>query len=370
MPAASISLVDQGQISHDAGRGAYMPSITEADDDQWVAVQHAGSQLGSADNHIELLRSIDSGRTWTQQGSIHGSDHDPRFAFRGPDLSRLPDGRWLITATRFENGDGPLFNPDSEGLQRPELVLFWSEDRGVTWSPPQIVPVDLPRDRYTWNKAGALVTFSPDRWMLPLETWKPEGYAGPPDQKAAAVFSSDQGRTWGELAVIADDSEGKRLWWDQMNALLPDGRLYVMFWTHLYGTKQDLANHWTVSTDQGRTWSDPQPTNLPGQVCSPIALADGRVAAIYNHRQDPQGVRIAISEDLSHFDRAAELVVFDAGAEATFGVTDHENFLAEHLLIAFGKPQGIRLANDDLLTCFWCTVQGVTHTRWVRLRVE
>ena len=55
--------------------------------------------------------------------------------------------------------------------------------------------------------------------MYPLETWKPEGYEGPPDQKAAAVFSADQGQTWGEFTVIADDLTGALLWWDQMCAL-------------------------------------------------------------------------------------------------------------------------------------------------------
>jgi len=100
-----------------------------------------------------------------------------------------------------------------------------------------------------------------------------------------------------------------------------------------------------------------------------MALPDGRVAAVYNHRGDPQGVRVAVSEDLSAFDRDGELTVFDAGAEATFGETDHENFLAEHLLIAFGKPQGFLDADGTLLTFFWCTSQGVTHTRWVRVAV-
>ena len=39
-----------------------------------------------------------------------------------------------------------------------------------------------------------------------------------------------------------------------------------------------------------------------------------------------------------------ELVVFDAGAEASLGTPDSENFLAEHLLIGFGKPGGVFVA--------------------------
>ena len=347
-----------------------MPSITEFGDGSLIACQHVGRELGAPDNHIEVLRSSDGGRTWRNQGSIHdGAPPHDGWSYRGPDIQEVPDGRLVMTATRFKAGESKLFDPDSEALVRPEMILFWSEDAGRSWSVPQVVPVDLPPDRYTWNKAGDLSQLAPDRWMYPLETWKPVGYQGPPDQKAAAVFSCDQGETWGEFTVVADDRTGRCLWWDQMNARLPDGRIYTMLWTHLYGTSEDLVNHWVVSSDEGRSWSKPQPTNLRGQVCTPIPLPDGRVAAIYNYRHEPQGVRVAVTEDLSHFDVENEVVVFDAGAEATFGETDHDNFLAEHLLIGFGKPKGIVLREGAILTFFWCTSGGVTHTRWVRLTI-
>ena len=364
--AKDLEVVAQGNLSHQADRGAYMPVITELRNGELIACQHVGQQLASSDNYIEVLCN-DGGTNWALQASI--GEGAEGWTYRGPDISELPDGQLLLTATRFETGNEKLFDPDSEGLQRPELILSWSDDCGSSWSPVQVVSVDLPPDKYTWNKAGSLVQFSPTRWMFPFETWKPDGYTPQPDQKAAAVFSNDQGQSWGELTIIADDTSGERLWWDQLNARLPDGRLYVMLWTHLYGTKDDLNNHWVVSSDDGRTWSEPQPTNLRGQVCCPIPLSDGRIAAIYNHRQEPQGIHVAVAEDFSTFDLEHEIVVFDAGAEATLGETDHENFLAEHMLIAFGKPFGTQLLNGDILTSFWCTVDGITHTRWVRLRV-
>ena len=363
--SSAFTIVDQGTLSWQPDRGAYMPVITELLDGGLIACQHVGQQLGSADNYIEVLKTGD-GRTWTVVATI-GNQEDG-WSYRGPGITQSPDGRLVLTATRFQAATDMLFNPDSEGLQRAELVLLQSTNLGASWSAPRVVPVDLPPEKYTWNKAGGLVQFSPTRWMFPFETWKPEGYDGPPDQKAAAVFSEDEGASWGELTVIADDRSGRLLWWDQLNARLADGRLYVMLWNHVYGTKEDRSVHWVVSDDQGKTWSDPQPTNLSGQVCCPIAMADGRVAAIYNHRLEPQGIRLAVSEDLAQFDHRSEVVVFDAGSEATLGETEHENFLAEHMLIAFGKPHGTQLRSGDLMTSFWCTVEGVTHTRWVRLR--
>ena len=277
-PGFMIEVVDGGILSWRREPGAYMPTITPLSDGSMIACQHVGAELGSADNHIEVLRSTDGGANWVNEGSIHdGRPPEDGWSYRAPHVSEVPGNRLVMTATRFEMRSGKLFDPNSEVLQRPEMLLFRSDDAGRTWSAPEVVPVDLPPEKYTCNGAGVLLQLAPDRWMYPLETWKPEGCEGPPDQKAAVVFSADMGRTWGEFTVVADDPLGAILWWDQMNAVLPDGRIYTMLWTHRYGTSEDLPNHWTVSEDGGRTWSAPRPTNLLGQVCSPIALADGRV---------------------------------------------------------------------------------------------
>ncbi len=366
-----MEIIDQGILSRVPGRGAYHPWITPLSDGTFIASQSVGPDLASSDKLIEVLRS-DDGRNWVSQGSPHPGGGPPAdgYGYGGPQVSEVPDGRLVMTAGRARLSDEPMFDPETEALNAPENLLLWSRDRGRTWSEPQAVPVDLPPEKYTVNGAGSLEQLAPDRWMYPLETWKPEGYDGPPDQKAVAVFSADRGRTWGDLTVVADDPSGRLLWWDQMCAVLPDGRIYTMFWTHRYGTSEDAVNHWSVSADQGRTWTAPAPTNLRGQVCSPIPLPDGRVAAIYNYRHEPQGIHVALTRDLTRYDVEHEIVVFDAGDEATLGEPEHENFLAEHMKIAFGKPSGTVLPDGTVLAWFWCTSEGVTHTRWVRLRIE
>lgn len=99
-----------------------------------------------------------------------------------------------MAANRFEAKGDRLFDPNSEVLQRLQMLLFWSDDQGHTCWPAQVVPVNLPPEKYTWNGTGVLQQLAIYRWMYPLETWKPEGHPGPPDQKAAAVFSADGGR--------------------------------------------------------------------------------------------------------------------------------------------------------------------------------
>ena len=362
-----FEIIDQGILSRQPGRGAFMPVITSLSDGALIAAQHVGSSLGAPDCRIEVLRTSDGGRSWTNEGDILCGVPDDGWAYRGPEISVVADGRLLMTATRFEYSEGKLFDPESEALQRPELLALWSPDQGRTWSDPQVVPVPLPPEKYTCNGAGRFLQMAPDRWLYFLETWKPVGYAGPPDQKAALLVSHDEGKTWGEFTVVADDPTGALLYWDQLGCVLPDGRIYNMFWMHKYGTSEDLPNHWSVSADQGRSWSPPKPTNLRGQVCAPIALPDGRVAAVYNYRHEPQGICVAISEDLEHFDVEHQVIIFDAGTEASMGEPESDNFLAEHMQIAFGKPAGHLCEDGTILISFWCTAEGVTHTRWVRL---
>ena len=363
-----MQIVDSGIISRRPELGAYMPSIAPLADGTWVAVQHVGQSLGSADNHIESLVSRDQGATWGNRGSIHGGEGpDDRFTYRAPKIVTVPDGRLLISADRYQLHQGELFDLESETLARSEMLLIWSEDGGQSWSEPQVIPVDLPPEKYSWNGTGPVLQVRPDRWIYTLETWKPEGYSGPPDQKSAALISTDAGQTWGELTVTANDPQHKLMYYDQLGAVLPDGRICILLWTHVDGTSEDLNNHWVVSSDDGRSWSAPKPTNLRGQVCAPIALSDGRVAAVYNFRHQPQGVRLALSEDLEQFDLEHELVLFDAGAEASMGPPATDSFHAEHMQIAFGKPGGLQLPDGDLLTYFWCTSEGITHTRWVRI---
>ena len=99
--------------------------------------------------------------------------------------------------------------------------------------------------------------------------------------------------------------------------------------------------------------------------CEGVACAVGSPGASLNESRDLQFAQLQATREAD----ACAKGLFDAGAEATFGDPEHDNFLAEHMLIAFGKPGGRRLDDGTLLTWFWCTSGGVTHTRWVRLEL-
>ena len=90
---------------------------------------------------------------------------------------------------------------------------------------------------------------------------------------------------------------------------------------------------------------------------------------MYNHRRDPQGVHVALSEDLEHFDVDNTVVAFDAGREAILG-NPGPTSLAINMAQGFGRPRGTLLADGSLLVYLWGTVDGFSHTRWVRISLE
>lgn len=365
-----LQILADNVISHDPGRGAYFPSITPLSDGTLIGCQHVGSSLCSPDNTMEVLRSMDGGRTWSNEGGIHGGNLDDGWSYRLPLISETPSGELIMMAGRFLLDNDEMYNPATEGVKPIEMLLYRSDDKGASWSDLEVVPAPLPKDRYVCCPTGQLIQLSPTRWMYPFECWKPDGYEGPVDQKAGAAFSADQGKTWDEFSIMADDQVGSKTFGDPMNVRLPDGRLYTMAWTRTWGTDNDddLNVHFVISEDEGRTWSEPEPTNIQGQLCGPIPLPDGRVAAVYNYRKKPEGVRVAVSTDLKNFDLENEVTVFDAHGE-TYTADAVDEFIDKHQKVAFGRPWGVALSDTEILTWFWCTRAGVTHTRCVRVAV-
>ena len=84
------------------------------------------------------------------------------------------------------------------------------------------------------------------------------------------MFSTDQGQTWGELTVVADDRTGKLLWWDQMCSVLPDGRIYTLTWAHRYGTSEDLTTHWVSPLTRDALGPSPSPRTCEPKCARPF----------------------------------------------------------------------------------------------------
>jgi hypothetical protein len=169
------------------------------------------------------------------------------------------------------------------------------------------------------------------------------------------------------------------IYFDPRPTRLADGRWICLFWTHDKQTDQAL-NTTAAWSEDGHTWTRPQPTALWGFPTLPLTLLDGRRFAVYNYRRIPQGIRCAVSADGGKtWDMDGEYVLWDQQARRVTGALasagrEREwegSCMAEMLNWDFGVPDPTLLDDGSVLVTFYATqMDHVTHQRYVRLRVD
>lgn len=236
-----------------------------------ACVWFGGTQEGIADISIYFSRLIPGASSWSFP--IKLSD-DPTRSEQNPILFPAPDGKlWLI------------WTAQKAGNQDTAIVRYRiSEDNGLNWGEIGIL----------FDKAGTfvrqpLVVLDNGEWLIPVfycRTEPGEKWVGNNDV-SAVMISADQGKTWQEHLV--PESVGCV----HMNVeKLPNGSLLALFrsrWAdNIYSSR---------SYDNGRTWSAPQPTELPNNNSSIqlTRLANGHLALVFNDISSAQATERRLS---------------------------------------------------------------------------
>jgi hypothetical protein len=129
-----------------------------------------------------------------------------------------------------------------------------------------------------------------------------------------------------------------------------------------------------------RRWSQPRELPFWGFLSVPLALSDGRLVAVYNHRRNPQQIRCVISvDDGETWKTDEEIVLWDQAARRATGERPSASSqrewegsaLAEMFKIFdFGIPHVIELEDKTIFVSFYATqLDHVMHQRYVRLKV-
>jgi predicted neuraminidase len=284
--------------------------------------------------------TTDAYSTITPDGTVKRADGAdfaylpaPTVQSHAANLLTLPDGRLGCV----------WFGGTQEGV--PDISIWFStlEPGSSQWSEPEQLSDDSAR-----SEQNPILFTAPDETLWLLYTAQKAG-----NQDTAEVrrrISTDSGRTWGPVETLFAANETGGVFVRQLPVVLPSGRLIVPIFRCIttpgekwVGNSDDSAvmisddagATWTEtvlpgslgcvhmniqpvadgsllalfrsrwadsiyesrSTDDGATWSEPVPTELPNNNSSIqfVALADGRLALVYNHSRAEENTERRLS---------------------------------------------------------------------------
>lgn len=290
------------------------------------------------------IRSQDNGRTWSEP------------------VDNVPRGACL-----YSFDDGELFELDEVGVQDPN-DLETSVHYGA-WSYPgrmhdevrqELVRVHCPSAKPT-PLSGVISGYPMCRWWplwnglwgredmtadeihisgpaftgsLPLKNGGilAVAYGGDRNSEAGKTSvwtfeSSDRGRTWQETGVAANGSDMDGEPNETALVRLKDGRLYAMMRVDAWPKSKCFHHIW--SSDEGRTWTTPEPMRLIDEDHCPgiawprtVVLDDGTLVMVYGRQVrnlifDPTGTG-------AQWQGRLDLTAFEKETQALLGVPEEQ----------------------------------------------
>ncbi len=252
------------------GRGCYEATLLALDE------QRVALFFNNERQELCTKMSTDRGRSWGEPTILRTADGEPLHGYRTHPL-RLKSGKLGLAHTAVpharEGRDGPL-------------MFHVSEDEGETWSDG--VWID---PRFAVARNGTSRVLSSGRIVVPVFMWISPLPGGEAESQGRSLcyswvyYSDDEGESWqaseSELVVMTSpyNAHGVYDFEEPCIEELNDGRLLMHGRTRL-GRIYD-----SHSSDEGKTWTTPQPTELASAYTPPHLSripTTGDLLAIWN----------------------------------------------------------------------------------------
>ncbi len=343
---------------------AMHPSLIDLGDGELICSYNLGEAVESIDTRNYLSRSKDNGNTWIFEKELIAGLYCGKTISSTVRISKVSD--WIIgfgAVFYRENPEEGLLNHETLGFVPMNLCTIVSKDGGHRWSKPEIIKT--PLDGPAFEICHSVVELPDGKWIVPTSTCP--GWNGelPNGHKGIILTSPDKGRTWDYSVTFDGDKAGGIIPWEQSAIVLDNGNILIVTWFYNPSTGKNLPNHFTISKDDGKTFSTPRTFGIDGQTCKMLKLEDGRILLAYR-RNDKPGLWVSLSEfDGEKWKHLSECPIcgFSSGMSGKGRSADELSGLA------FGYPQMIQLSDGSIFMAFWCLDGWSSKIRWVKLSV-
>ena len=300
-----------------------------------------------------VMRSTDSGRTWSLPQEIYNSEQDDRDA----SLRTMPDG--TIVLTSFSTTDWVPYVRSGISVEGTPIPARWlsqwqalcdrmnlteerpqrnwlmrSEDGGRSWGPPRATPTGQHSGPGVLADGRLIyVGYGPVEKGRPNSVWE----------------STDKGDTWEKVGEIHRSADMPVLGENHL-VETRSGDLVVMFRSDAEWDEQFLYQ--CRSHDAGRTWTDAERLPVWGYPPHLTVLRSGAVLCVYGHRREPLSIRAMLS--------------YDGGK-----TWDHENFITLYKLPVehdFGYPVSVEASPGVIVTVYYLNRKYIrSNNKYVHL---
>jgi sialidase-1 len=157
-----------------------------------------------------------------------------------------PSGRIWLPLTRNHGSNTVIQNKRSTGIGEREVLLYYSDDEGQTWSELQNITKEVKPADWTWYAVGpgCGIQFRTGRLVIPCN----HRVAGKPDKNSIAhvIYSDDHGNSWKAGGSTSEKTNESQV------VELASGDLLMNMRSHDDRNRRVTA----LSKDGGETWSE------------------------------------------------------------------------------------------------------------------
>ena len=365
MKIISSSVIYDNPLPQLRSRHSCFPFLCQLEDGTLVATHTIGEAFESVDTTSYISFSLDGGKTWSAPTAMFDKSQFSSPISDCAKATRLPDGRLIAIGYAYirDNPELPLGNPETGGVLDDFVFYSVSSDNGKSWSTP--TPIECAWGPHV--EASAPITLLNDGSLITPITGFP-AWDGKMSGKMCgrALRSYDMGKTWNDDVICMDFGDRNVTCYEQRMCQLESGAIICIGWNEDVDSGKRLENHYTVSFDNGKTWSRPESTGILGQASSVCAIGGEKLLAIHAVRRDTDrpgiyGYIVDFSE--KRWNIVDEAILWEPSVPLKKDTRMAEIFS----FLKFGQPGAILLDGGDAMMSFWYAEEGQYKTAAVRI---